>query len=129
MKCQICGEKLGEYECSVCGKIVCEDHYKTIKGKVYCINHVPGAKEETKKPGQEKLSGIKKAIATVVILMIAVIAVYFILNSVVSASPLFSDIIPLLTGFTSLVMLILSGLTGILVLLIIFYVAVSRKLK
>lgn len=120
MQCQICGKEPGEYECSVCGKIVCENHHKTINGKVYCTEHVP------KKPVSP---GLKSAIYTVFILLVGVLIVSYILNNTIKGSSLFTNIIPLTSGFATFSNLIVIALSAILAVLIIVYLILSRKYK
>ncbi len=113
MDCQICKKKLGEYQCSVCKKLVCEDHHKTIDGKVYCTEHLP------KEPGRKQ--GIKKAIITVFILLVGVVSISYILEYYIGASPMFSDVAPLMAGFTTIRTMVSMALTAILILLLIAY--------
>ena len=120
MECQICNKKNGDYQCSVCKKIVCEKHHKTINGIVYCTQDLP------KRP---VMSSLRTAIYTVLILLAGVATITYIMNNYLVSMPLFTDVIPITTGLTAFANLISISLGTLLVILIIAYAILSRKYK
>ena len=122
MQCQICNKKLGEYQCSVCNKLFCEEHHKTIDGKVYCTEHLP------RKQKSSKGRGLKIAIFTILILLIGILFISYIVEQTLGTFELFTDVIPIIEGFASLRTLISSTLVFILVILIIAYI-ITKKSK
>lgn len=131
MQCQRCGKGEGEYFCSVCKRVVCENCKLMDSGKVYCLDHVPGkgrVQEETK-PKNHKV--LKELIAADIILLIGVSIIFFISNTLISNLivgnmeiisqnfPQLSFVFTLLAYFTS------SGLYTIILLVIILIVLIA----
>ena len=93
MKCQICNENLGEFQCSKCGRIVCKEHSKNINGTIYCTDHIPkqdqgDTKEDTKeqapqenKKKSDTLGAIRTLILTLLALLLGLGFIYYIFQS------------------------------------------------
>ena len=133
MKCQICNEKLGEYQCSVCGKVVCKDHSRTVDGKIYCIDHIPAQvieKEETPKPTPSNAEkAIRNLIITLLALLLGLGAIYYIFQA--SIIELFGTegFLGLAGSIQSTINLLFIGIGGLTLLLIIIYLFIRFRKK
>ncbi len=136
MKCQRCGKKEGEYLCSVCNRVVCEDCRVVENKKIYCLDHSP-IKIPKKEPIILKI--LKELIYTVLMLLIGIIIIfaisnYFIADLLTSIAEQASDIFPelgfifvLLTYFeTAGLYAIITLLIILIILIIVFKVKKSR---
>ena len=129
MKCERCNKNLGEYKCSVCGKIICSDCKTIVNEKISCLDH----SKETVKPKKTSLNILKKGIVAVFIVLIGVVLIFFITNYYIiklelppeiSQLPAIMDILSL---FESFGLHLIMAITGILVLLIVVFVIMRRR--
>lgn len=117
MDCAICGKQPGEWQCSVCGRLVCRAHARTVNGKVYCTEHAP------QKPALKQL---RTAIWTVAILLIGAGAITYIGEQFITAVPAVPFIQETLNMMKTTGMLVVTGLGAILAVLVIAYLALRR---
>lgn len=59
--CQMCGLKEGEWQCSVCQRIVCTDHAVPTSDGVFCTDHSPQkeVQTQTQEKKREQSSGAR----------------------------------------------------------------------
>ena len=131
MQCQRCGKNEGEYFCSVCKRVVCENCKVIDSGKVYCSDHAPRKElvQEQVKPKSYKI--LKDLIAADIILLIGVSVIFFISDTLISNLivgnmdiikqnfPQLSFVFTLLAYFTS------SGVYTIITLVIILIALIA----
>lgn len=133
MQCQRCGKKGGEYFCSICQRVVCEDCKFIDNGRVYCLDDSPRKDivqpQQQVKPKSHKI--LKDLIAADIILLIGVSVIFFIANTLISNLivqnldiitqnfPQLSFVFTLLAYFTS------SGLYAIIFLIIILIALIA----
>ena len=127
MQCYICNKNLGEYECSVCNKLVCEEHHKTIDGKIYCTNHTPGQvpKKEEK---SARLSAIRSAVIGLGFTLVGMLVIVYIANYYITqynAIPILGE--GFVNAFKSVQFLMVAGIGFIFLILVIAYLAMRRK--
>lgn len=144
MQCQRCGKSEGEYFCSVCKRVVCEDCKFIDNGKVYCLDHsprkdIPQQQAQVKAKPSHKI--LKELIAADVILLIGVFIIFFISNTLISNLivgnwdiinqnfPQLSFVFTLLAYFTSSGVYTIIILVIILIALIAYYVIKKHKDK
>jgi len=129
MKCERCNKNLGEYKCSVCGKIICSDCKTIVNEKISCLDHP----KETVKPKKTGLNILKKGIIAVFIVLIGVVLIFFITNYYIiklelppeiSQLPAIMDILSL---FESFGLHLIIAITVILILLIVAFVILRRR--
>jgi hypothetical protein len=86
MQCQRCSKNEGEYLCSVCNRVVCQDCKVIDNGKVYCLDHVPKkelAPTETKGETKHSHKTLKELIVSDLILLVGVFIIFFISNNLI----------------------------------------------
>ena len=86
MQCQRCNKNEGEYLCSVCNRVVCQDCKVIDSGKVYCLDHVPKkelAPTETKEETKHSHKTLKELIVSDLILLVGVFIIFFISNNLI----------------------------------------------
>lgn len=140
MQCQRCGKGEGEYLCSVCNRVVCENCKFIDSGKVYCLDHTPrkGLVQESKPKSHKAL---KELIAADIILLIGISIIFFISNTLISNLiignlelisqnfPQLSFVFTLLAYFTSSGLYTIIFLIIILIALILVWIFKKRKDK
>ncbi|OGI12090.1 hypothetical protein A3K64_02005 [Candidatus Micrarchaeota archaeon RBG_16_36_9] len=130
MQCQRCNKDEGEYLCSVCNRVVCENCKLIDNGKVYCLDHSP-RKDIAQEPKPKKNKLLKELIAADFILLIGVSVIFFISNTLISNMVMFNfDLIkqnfPQLTFvFTLLAYFTSIGVYSIIFLIIILITLVA----
>jgi len=127
VKCENCGKNLGEYKCSVCGKVVCSDCKTTSNGKILCLEH---SKETLKPPKKTGLKLLRKGIMAVFIILVGVVLIFFITNYYIIKLELPPDIpviMDVLSLFESFGLHLIIALTAILALLIVVFVILRRR--
>jgi uncharacterized membrane protein (DUF373 family) len=146
MKCQRCNQNEGEYLCSVCNRVVCSNCKVIDGGKVYCSDHSPRAglvtNENAKQRTEPKIIKTLKeliyadAILLIGIIIIFVVANFFIRGMLSSLAEQVKDILPqisfvfsLLTFFELYGLYSIIGLFIILIALIIIFIKKRRKYK
>ncbi len=130
MQCQRCGKSEGDYLCSVCNRVVCENCKFIDNGKVYCLDHT-SRKGLVQEPKPKSHKTLKELIAADIILLIGISIIFFISNTLISNLivgnlelisqnfPQLSFVFTLLAYFTS------SGLYTIIFLIIILIVLIT----
>ena len=133
MKCQRCKKNEGEYLCSVCNRVVCEDCKVVDNKKIYCLGHSP-IQIPKKEPIILKI--FKELIYSVLILLIGIIIIfvisnYFIAGLLSSIAEQVSDVFPALDFiFVLLTYFETAGLYAIITLLIILIILIiAYKIK
>lgn len=130
MKCERCDKNLGEYKCSVCGKIVCSDCKAIVNGKIICLDHPEEGVKPPKKTGQKIL---KRGIMAVFIILIGVVLIFFITNYYIIKLELppeisqIDAIMSILNLFESFGLRLIIAITVILILLIVAFVILRRR--
>jgi len=130
MKCENCGKNLGEYKCSICGKVICSDCKTIANGKILCLEH---SKETVKPPKKTGLKIIKKSIIAVFIILVGVVSIFFITNYYIIRLELPPEIsqmpaiMSILNLFESFGLHLIIAITMILVLLIASFVIMRRR--
>ncbi len=128
MKCERCGKNLGEYLCSVCNRVVCKECKVIKNGKVLCLDCAKPQKEEN-------LKGIKKAIYSVLIILIGIAIIYYITNSYLSKIQLPKEVLGIsflmdfLKYFELLGLISIFCLSIILIILVIIFLIKRKKKK
>ncbi len=138
MPCERCGKKEGEYLCSVCKRVVCEDCKIIDHGKVYCLDHalkaavpaqnIPEQPIQQPKKEPSSLKTLKDLIFTVLFLLIGIVIILVISNFVIAdllnsiASSISEDLPQIEPVFTILTSFERGGLYAIITLLIILIV-------
>jgi flagellar biosynthesis protein FlhB len=88
MNCQRCGNKEGEYICSVCNRVVCSDCKVIDNGKVYCLDDAPkhGSQEQPQQEVKPKPSfkHLKELIYADFILLAGIAIIYIISNFLIA---------------------------------------------
>jgi hypothetical protein len=128
--CVICNTEEASWQCIVCNRAIGPKCARMVGDKVYCLDHVPAQAEAPKPEQKRNLSGLRKAIWTVLILLIATGAMLFVTNSYISTlpeMPLLKPVMDILVLFQSMGLMVVLGIAGILALLIIAYVVLRRK--
>ena len=89
--CQICGLKEGEWQCSVCQRVVCTDHAVPTQQGVFCTDHAPQKnvqiQVQQKEPG--KTSGgkdLRNLFITLLALTIGLALILFIGQSFIDTA-------------------------------------------
>jgi len=146
MKCQRCNQNEGEFLCSTCNRVVCSNCKVIDGGKVYCVDHAPRAglvaNENTKQKTEPKIIKTLKeliyadAILLIGIIIIFVVANFFIRGMLSSLAEQVTDILPqisfvfsLLTFFELYGLYSIIGLLIILIAFIIIFIKKRRKYK
>ena len=140
MKCQRCNQNEGEYLCSVCNRVVCSNCKVIDGGKVYCTDHSPRAglvaNENAKQRTEPKIIKTLKeliyadAILLTGILIIFLLANFFIRNIMSSLAEQLGSILPQLSFVFSLMTFFeLYGLYSIILLFIILIVLIIIFIK
>ncbi|MBL7160183.1 MAG: hypothetical protein ISS95_01335 [Candidatus Aenigmarchaeota archaeon] len=128
MICQRCGKKEAEWRCSVCDNVVCEDCAKSVKGKIYCLDHAPigeGKEKQTiKKP--EKARDLKMVFYTLLALSIGLVFIAYIGEKFVSSQNL-PEAEAAFEALKSAGTMIVYGMGGLTVLMGVIYL-VARKI-
>jgi len=131
MQCQRCGKGEGQYFCSVCKRVVCEDCKFIDNGKVYCLDHTPRKDLVPKQEKPKRYKILKDLIAADIILLIGISFIFFIANNIISSMitqnfevieqnfPQLTFVFTLLAYFTS------SGLYTIISLIIILIALIA----
>ena len=131
MQCQRCGKNEGEYFCSVCKRVVCENCKVIDNGKVYCSDHAPRKELVQEQPKPKSYKVLKDLIAADIILLIGVSVIFFISDTLISNLivgnmdiikqnfPQLSFVFTLLAYFTS------SGVYAIITLVIILIALIA----
>ena len=126
MQCYICNKNLGEYECSVCHRLVCEEHHKSINDKIYCVNHAPRKISKTEK--KPRLENMKSAVIGVGFTLIGMLVIAYIANFYMTqykTIPIVGE--GFVNAFKSVQTLMISGIGFIFLILVIAYLAMRRK--
>lgn len=125
--CEICGKEVAIGQCAVCGRAIGPAHASVADGKVFCPNHVPaGVPAPAAKP---ELAGLRKAIWTLLALVIGTGAILYIMQSYAASMPPIpiGEVATIIQMFQTIGLLIVEGLAGLLVLLLIAYAVLRRR--
>jgi hypothetical protein len=148
MQCQRCLKKNGEYLCSVCERIVCEDCKVINTGKVYCLDHspvkgVPTAETEKEQApiAKPQFKTVKDIIYADVILLLGVIGIFYVstnfingmimtnLNVITGNIPQLKPVFTLLTYFNSFALYLVIILALILITSVVYLLIKKRQYK
>lgn len=133
--CVICNKEEGKWQCSVCGRMVGTKCGREIGGRAYCIDHIPASAmplPSIPEPGTRRdLSGLVKAIWTVLFLTFGAGAILYVMQRYAASVPVeqLGPVAAIILLFQTIGQFIVSGLAGILVILIIVYAVLRRPRK
>ncbi len=131
MKCQICGQKEGEWQCSVCGRVVCTDHAIPTPEGVFCAEHAPqktGKAKEQAKGGQTSgARALKTLFVTMVILTTGLAAIVLIGQSAISSDPSATQVLPFANAIKTAGNLIVGGVGAFTLLIGVAWLVARRS--
>ncbi len=119
MRCQKCGAEFAEYQCSNCGALVCKNCHREVDGKTFCKDCVPNK--------GSSLQGLKSSIITVAILAAGSALILYIGNHYAQLIPSAESLGGLLGVFKSLGFIIVGGLGVLLLILVVAYIVLRRR--
>ena len=131
--CQICGLKEGEWQCSVCKRVICTDHAVPTKQGVFCTDDAPQknnqAQAQAKKTGQtSSAKGLLSLFITLLALTIGLALIVFIGQSFIDAAASQSPVVePFANAMKSGGILIIIGMGALTALIGVAWLVARRS--
>ena len=127
MQCQRCGKELGEYQCSVCKKIIGRNCTVNTENTIFCLEHAPQTRpvQTTGKPRGSPT--IRNMIIYLTIGLAALAAIFFLTTNYIAQLGVPNEILPIINTLRSVQIFILGGVGAIWFLMIIFYIITRSR--